>query len=392
MKHALKGFVLLLVALAIVRLAVMVVAPVFDPSEGRYAAICANMAESGDFLVPRFIHNRVFQSFDGKPPLLFQLGGAFCTVLGRREIAVRLPSFLAALGLLGLLFLVLRRLRDAAAARVAVLVCATSVASTATAIAAGDWSHRVEGEKKESREVRALVRAFNGMCDKNEKTLNELRVLTDNIAHDLRTPLTRLSMAAETVLTGGTLRDPLPDRVLGEARGMLEMINTMLEISQTGAKIDRSPRTDLDFAHLVRDLGDFYQPLAEQAGLTLRVHVPERGLAFSGHRAKLQQLVGNLLENAIKYTPRGGRIDLSLDTLPEGVRLVVADTGCGISAADLPHIYTRFWRADASRSLPGNGLGLALVKAIVTSYGGRLHCDSVPGQGSAFTVVLPTDG
>ena len=89
---------------------------------------------------------------------------------------------------------------------------------------------------------------------------------------------------------------------------------------------------------------------------------------------------------------RGGRIDLSLDTLPEGVRLVVADTGCGISAADLPHIYTRFWRADASRSLPGNGLGLALVKAIVTSYGGRLHCDSVPGQGSAFTVVLPTDG
>lgn len=392
MKHALKGFVLLLVALAIVRLAVMVVAPVFDPSEGRYAAICANMAESGDFLVPRFIHNRVFQSFDGKPPLLFQLGGAFCTVLGRREIAVRLPSFLAALGLLGLLFLVLRRLRDAAAARVTVLVCATSVASTATAIAAGDWSRRVEEEKKESREVRALVRAFNGMCDKNEKTLNELRVLTDNIAHDLRTPLTRLSMAAETVLTGGTLRDPLPDRVLGEARGMLEMINTMLEISQTGAKIDRSPRTDLDFAHLVRDLGDFYQPLAEQAGLTLRVHVPERGLAFSGHRAKLQQLVGNLLENAIKYTPRGGRIDLSLDTLPEGVRLVVADTGCGIPAADLPHIYTRFWRADASRSLPGNGLGLALVKAIVTSYGGRLHCDSVPGQGSAFTVVLPTDG
>ena len=210
MKHALKGFVLLLVALAIVRLAVMVVAPVFDPSEGRYAAICANMAESGDFLVPRFIHNRVFQSFDGKPPLLFQLGGAFCTVLGRREIAVRLPSFLAALGLLGLLFLVLRRLRDAAAARVAVLVCATSVASTATAIAAGDWSRRVEEEKKESREVRALVRAFNGMCDKNEKTLNELRVLTDNIAHDLRTPLTRLSMAAETVLTGGTLRAPCP--------------------------------------------------------------------------------------------------------------------------------------------------------------------------------------
>lgn len=207
-------------------------------------------------------------------------------------IAVILGAFFTGLGVTLIVTRFVRRLK--------------AVASTATAIAAGDWSRRVEEEKKESREVRALVRAFNGMCDKNEKTLNELRVLTDNIAHDLRTPLTRLSMAAETVLTGGTLRDPLPDRVLGETRG--------------------------------------------------------------------------------------GRIDLSLDTLPEGVRLVVADTGCGIPAADLPHIYTRFWRADASRSLPGNGLGLALVKAIVTSYGGRLHCDSVPGQGSAFTVVLPTDG
>ena len=167
MKHALKGFVLLLVALAIVRLAVMVVAPVFDPSEGRYAAICANMAESGDFLVPRFIHNRVFQSFDGKPPLLFQLGGAFCTVLGRREIAVRLPSFLAALGLLGLLFLVLRRLRDAAAARVAVLVCATSVASTATAIAAGDASRSLPGNGLGLALVKAIVTSYGGRlhCD-----------------------------------------------------------------------------------------------------------------------------------------------------------------------------------------------------------------------------------
>lgn len=264
-----------------------------------------------------------------------------------------------------------------------------SVAATAAAIESGDWGRRVAEDDGESREVRALVRAFNGMCDKNERTLNELRVLTDNMAHDLRTPLTRLSMAAEAALFDDAKRDALPDRVLGEAHGMLEMINTLLDIAQTGARIDRSPRADLDLARLVREVSALYQPLAEQSGLTLRVHAPEGEVAFSGHRAKLQQLVGNLLENAVKYTPRGGRIDVTLQGGADGVTLAVADTGCGIAAADLPHIYTRFWRADASRTRPGNGLGLALVHAIVTSYGGRVRCDSTPGKGSVFTVRLP---
>ncbi len=264
-----------------------------------------------------------------------------------------------------------------------------SVAATAAAIESGDWGRRVMEDDGEPREVRALVRAFNGMCDKNERTLGELRVLTDNMAHDLRTPLTRLSMATEAALFDDAKRDALPDRVLGETHDMLEMINTLLDIAQTGARIDRSPRADLDLARLVRDLAALYQPLAEQGGQSLRVHVSEGEVTFSGHRAKLQQLVGNLLENAVKYTPRGGRIDLSLKREADGVTLVVADTGCGIAAADLPHIYTRFWRADASRTRTGNGLGLALVQAIVTSYGGSVRCDSTPGAGSVFTVRLP---
>ncbi len=266
-----------------------------------------------------------------------------------------------------------------------------SVADAAAAIGSGDWSRRVDEAKGESAEVLALVRAFNGMCDKNEKTLNELKVLTDNIAHDLRTPLTRLSMAAETALAEDTPHAALPDQVLNETRSMIEMINTMLEIAQTGSRIDRSPRAELDMSALVRDIGELYRPLAENAGISIHVNTPEKGLAFSGHRAKLQQLVGNLLENAIKYTPGGGRIDIRLEGTPDVMRLSVADTGCGIAAADLPHIYKRFWRADNSRSCPGNGLGLALVRAIVTSYGGKIRCDSTLGRGSVFTVTLPRE-
>ncbi len=133
MKPQLRTFFAIVAILALTRLAVMTLSPVFDPSESRYAAICANMAESGDFLVPRFIHKGVFQSFDGKPPLLFQTGGILCKAFGRNEISVRLPAFLSAIGLLGILFFAVRRLKDASAARIAVVVCATSVAFYAAA-------------------------------------------------------------------------------------------------------------------------------------------------------------------------------------------------------------------------------------------------------------------
>lgn len=263
------------------------------------------------------------------------------------------------------------------------------IATTAAAIESGDWSRRVECEKSETREIHALIQAFNGMCDKNERTLSEMRVLTDNMAHDLRTPLTRLSMAAETALLDSTARETLPDSILNETRNMLEMINTMLDIAQIGAKIDRSPKTELNLTQLFQNMGELYQPLAEQNGVALSVSTPEKPVTFLGQRAKLQQLVGNLLENAIKYTPHGGQIGIRLEVCETDVCLIVSDTGCGIDEKDIPHIYKRFWRADSSRSRPGNGLGLALVHAIVTSYGGSIRCDSTLGKGSTFTIHLP---
>jgi len=227
------------------------------------------------------------------------------------------------------------------------------------------------------------------MCDQNEKTLTELKTLTDDIAHDLRTPLTRLRTAAEFAAMGGELKRPLAEMLFEQSSDMLELINTMLEISQTGCRIDRTPREEIDLCAFMRETADLYSTVLDDQGLRLTLDLPDAPVVFSGHRGRMQRLVGNLLDNAIKYTPRGGAISISLVREGSAAVIRVADTGCGISADDLPHVFHRFWRSDASRSLPGNGLGLALAKAIVTSYAGAITCDSSPGRGTVFTISLP---
>ena len=229
---------------------------------------------------------------------------------------------------------------------------------------------------------------LNQLVEAKNRAIEELKTLTDDIAHDLRTPLTRLNMAAEAAMMG-TAADKLAEYVLRDTGAMVEMINTMLEISQTGFRIDRTPREDLALTDIVRQSGELYTAIAEDQGVRLEVSLPSVPLYYSAHKAKIQQVVGNLLENALKFTPRGGRVTLTLADELKCVRLIVADTGCGISEKDLPHVFQRFYRADSSRNLPGNGLGLALVQAIVTSYGGHVSCSSVLGEGSCFTVRLP---
>ena len=263
-----------------------------------------------------------------------------------------------------------------------------NLSDAANRIKSGDWSTRVP-PSHESRELVLLEDAFNTMCDQNEKTLRELRTLTDDIAHDLRTPLTRLRTAAEFAAMGGDLKRPLPEMVFEQSSDMLELINTMLEISQTGCRIDRTPREEIDLVAFLREMTDLYATVLYDHGLTLDLELPKDAVMFSGHRGRLQRLLGNLIDNAIKFTSRGGKLAISLARTGKGIALRVSDTGCGIAEADIPHIFHRFWRADSSRTLPGNGLGLALVKAIVISYAGSIACRSELGRGTSFDIVLP---
>lgn len=263
-----------------------------------------------------------------------------------------------------------------------------AIASTASRIAAGDYSARVP-ESDGGNEIAELETAFNTMANNYEKTLSDLRTLTDDIAHDLRTPLTRLGAAAELHMMGGSLKTPLDETVSEETSAMLELINTMLEISQTSSRIIRTPREIVDLTSFIRDVADLYSAVADEYGMTISLSLPESSVSLSAHKGKIQQMFGNLLDNAIKFTPRNGQIAISLQDNP--LTITVSNSGSGILAGDLPHVFKRFWRADTSRSLPGNGLGLALVKAIVTSYGGTVTCKSSPGEWTHFIVTFRTE-
>ena len=257
------------------------------------------------------------------------------------------------------------------------------VAAAAGRIADGDYSVRVP-VTSEGQEIVDLENAFNSMAAENEKTLSDLRALTDDIAHDLRTPLTRIRAAAETAaLAEG--EHPLAEDVCEEASSMLEMINTMLDISQTDSRIRRTPREQIEMVAFTGHVIELYSVLAEESSVSLSATMPDAPLYVSAHKGRLQQMLGNLLDNALKFTPKGGRIEVRLSSDP--FSLSVANTGPGIPASDIPHVFKRFWRGDGSRSLPGNGLGLALVKAIVTSYGGSVKCESTPGEWTVFTVT-----
>ena len=236
----------------------------------------------------------------------------------------------------------------------------------------------------------AFFLAYRSIRRRHAKAMQELHDLSDDIAHDLRTPLARMHAQAELAAMGDVSAAELAAGVAEETSSMLELINTMLDLSQTGARIERSPRMDVDLAAIVRQMTEFYASVAEDKGVAFILDLPEGEIVRSAHKAKLQQLVGNLLDNAVKFTPGGGTVSVTLTKEPETglARLAVSDTGIGISEQDQQNLFKRFWRSDASRSLPGNGLGLAVVKAIVTSYGGSVTCTSRPGVGTTFVVKL----
>ncbi len=265
------------------------------------------------------------------------------------------------------------------------------IAGTARRISGGSLDERVP-VKKQQDEIDQLALTFNQMLDRIQQLVNEIREMSDNIAHDLKSPITRIRGTAEvTLTTGQSLAEykNMAASTIEECDRLLGMINTMLMISRTEAGLGQVQRKQMDLAAVVRDACELFRALAEEKRVDLQCHCPAH-VFICGDIRMIQRMIANLLDNAVKYTPGGGRIEVTLDAGSDRtVRLAVRDTGIGISPEDQPRVFDRFYRCDPSRSRPGTGLGLSLARAIARAHQGDVILESQPQQGSTFLVLLP---
>jgi signal transduction histidine kinase len=258
------------------------------------------------------------------------------------------------------------------------------------AIAAGDFSKRVLPQNSEY-ETQALAESFNQMADKIQALIKEMREMTDNIAHDLRSPLGRIRAIAEMSLTGKQVLEEYQqasENTLHECDRLLGLINMTLDVAEAEAGILRTENAQVDISNLVVDVCDLFEPTAEQKQIEINSTI-ETNVHMKGNLGSLQRMVGNLLDNAIKYTPQGGLVKVALERTSSGVRITVIDSGIGIASNDRMRVFERFFRSDESRTMEGSGLGLSYSRAVARAYGGDIEVTSEPHKGSQFTVLLP---
>jgi heavy metal sensor kinase len=267
-----------------------------------------------------------------------------------------------------------------------------AITRTAQSISGRTLEKRVP-VKTRGDEIDQLAMTFNQMLDRIQTLVTEIKEMSDNIAHDLKSPITRIRGIAEVTLTNGKSMDEyegMAASTIEECDRLLDMINTMLMISKTESGVDKVSREEVDLAGLVREACELFEPIAEDKRVTLNYDAPNENHLVGDNRM-IQRMLSNLLDNAIKYTSSGGAVTVSVSENEEkGVIITVKDTGIGISPSDLPRIFERFYRCDQSRSEPGIGLGLSLARAIARAHGGDITVTSRLGQGSTFTITFPT--
>lgn len=266
-----------------------------------------------------------------------------------------------------------------------------ALASTARAvIQSGDLSRRVE--IRGGGELGELTSLVNRMLESNQALVRNMREALDNVAHDLRTPLTRLRGIAEVALGADDptqASEALAD-CIEESDRALVMLRTLMDISEAEAGIMKLNLGPVELRALARGTVDLYEQVADESGVTLSL-TPGVPVTTTADETRIRQALANLVDNAIKYTPRGGRVEIDVVTDVGGAEIRVRDTGRGIPAEAISRIWDRLFRVDPSRAERGLGLGLSLVKAIALAHHGRVAVESAPGRGSSFVLTLPLE-
>lgn len=325
------------------------------------------------------------------------LGGGEQLIVGRDvEEQRRFASEMGTVYFLALGFLTLGGLVAGFAVSRVALKRIETINVAARSIMAGDMSRRI-AVTGAGDEFDVLATNLNAMLERIEALMSGLREVSDNIAHDLKTPLTRLRNSAEAALreTGENAYREGLEHTIEKADELIKTFNSLLLVArlEAGALEENAERFDIGRA--VRDVAELYEPVAEERGMDLSVNV-ERGPQFMGNRQLVVQAVANLIENAIKYSGKpgvnsGAAISIDLRNNADSIEICVADNGPGVAPEDRQRVLKRFVRLEKSRTEPGTGLGLSLVQAVARLHGGAVRLeDNHPGLRVVLT--LPKRG
>lgn len=267
-------------------------------------------------------------------------------------------------------------------------------------VATGDLNVRVH--EQYPGELGELAKSFNHMTEELASANDLRRNLTADLAHELRTPLSVIRGKIEGVLDGVYPATPQHlEPVLDEIRLLSHLVEDLNLLALAEARQLDLEKQAMDVGDLLRDAQVNFGPQTDDRGVTLMLNLANNLPSVMADRRRISQVLGNLLTNALRYTPQGGYVTLSADAvpaLPDGsqgrVIVSISDTGAGILPQDLPYIFERFWRSEKSRSRVGggSGLGLAIAKQLVEMHGGEISVESTPGRGSTFKFVLPVLG
>ena len=278
-----------------------------------------------------------------------------------------------------------------------VLTPVKEVAHTAQRISGSNLSLRIPARQADD-ELDYLILTFNRMIERLEASFQQMKQFSTDVSHELRTPITairgQLEVALFTAKTTEQYREAIYN-ALQDIDRLSQIVRALLLLSQAESGQLALQKSHLDFSQAVQDLVDQFQIPAEAAGVHLSAHLPAR-CSILGDRVQIDRMITNLLSNAIKFTPEGGAVRVSLRPAENFVELVVEDSGRGIAAEHLPHIFDRFYRVPGSGTAPapeqGLGLGLSFVAWIVKAHKGTIDVDSTAGRGTRFTIKLPAAG